>query len=306
MKVCNLPLVSVIMNCYNGERFLKGSIDSVYSQTYSNWEIVFWDNASIDNSALIAKSYDRKIHYVLADKTTTLGKARGLAIKEASGKYIVFLDCDDIYLPKKIEKQVSFMESNEYSMCYASAVIIDEKRKELKKTLVKNQSGYCFPSLLRHYEVNIQTVMVRSSVLRSNNNTFQESLVYSPDYDLFMMIASKSQVGVIKDFLVKYRISTGSLSKKCLELVYTENKFTLDRILKTHSELEKKYYPEFNYAYLKLHYYKAIFFISRGDNFNARKQLLKTKWSDWRYIVLYIVLLFPIVKKKYLLRLVNR
>ena len=148
--------------------------------------------------------------------------------------------------------------------------------------------------------------MVRSSVLRSNNNTFQESLVYSPDYDLFMMIASKSQVGVIKDFLVKYRISTGSLSKKCLELVYTENKFTLDRILKTHSELEKKYYPEFNYAYLKLHYYKAIFFISRGDNFNARKQLLKTKWSDWRYIVLYIVLLFPIVKKKYLLRLVNR
>ena len=65
------PLVSIIMNCYNGDHFLREAIESVYRQTYLNWEIIFWDNASIDNSANIAKSYDDRIKYYLAPNTTS-------------------------------------------------------------------------------------------------------------------------------------------------------------------------------------------------------------------------------------------
>ena len=95
------PLVSIIMNCYNSDRFLNEAIDSVYSQTYQNWEIIFWDNASTDTSAIIAKSYDERVKYHFESKTTSLGKARNLAVKKASGKYIAFLDCDDLWLPQK-------------------------------------------------------------------------------------------------------------------------------------------------------------------------------------------------------------
>ena len=95
------PLVSVIMNCYNGDRFLRQAIDSVYCQTYDNWEIIFWDNASTDSSAKIARSYDDKIRYFLATKNTPLGEARNLALNKASGKYVAFLDCDDLYFPNK-------------------------------------------------------------------------------------------------------------------------------------------------------------------------------------------------------------
>jgi len=97
------PLVSVVMNCYNSDSFLKEAIESVYNQTYSNWEIIFWDNASTDNSANIAKSYDERIKYYLAPKTTPLGEARNLALSYTTGEYVAFLDCDDIWISDMID-----------------------------------------------------------------------------------------------------------------------------------------------------------------------------------------------------------
>ena len=67
----NQPLVSVIMNCYNGQKYLKEAIDSIYKQTYKNWEIIFWDNFSKDASAKIAKSYDYRVKYFLPAETTS-------------------------------------------------------------------------------------------------------------------------------------------------------------------------------------------------------------------------------------------
>ena len=76
-------LVSIIMNCYNGQRFLKEAIDSVYQQTYHDWEIIFWDNASTDNSLKIAKSYDSRLLWFESDKTVLLGEARNKAINNS-------------------------------------------------------------------------------------------------------------------------------------------------------------------------------------------------------------------------------
>ena len=84
------PLVSILMNCYDGEKYLSEAIDSVYSQTYQNWEIVFWDNASTDSSSNIAKSYDERVRYYLAPKNTSLGEARNFALQRVRGKYIAF------------------------------------------------------------------------------------------------------------------------------------------------------------------------------------------------------------------------
>ena len=80
------------MNCYNGEKYLREAIDSIYAQSYENWEIIFWDNCSTDSSAEIAKSYDEKIKYFTVSSKLELGEARKLATEHARGKYLAFLD----------------------------------------------------------------------------------------------------------------------------------------------------------------------------------------------------------------------
>ena len=83
MNKNNQPLVCVIMNCYNGEKYLREAIDSVYAQSYKNWEIIFWDNLSTDSSAKIAKSYDSKLRYFVGQETIPLGAARNKALSKS-------------------------------------------------------------------------------------------------------------------------------------------------------------------------------------------------------------------------------
>ena len=116
----NHPInVSVIINCLNGERYLGEAIDSVYDQTFKNWEIIFWDNASLDNSAKIAASYDSKIKIFKSNKTESLGKARNNAIKKATGDLIAFLDADDKWAPRKLEKQVYLFNNQKVGLVFS-------------------------------------------------------------------------------------------------------------------------------------------------------------------------------------------
>ena len=110
------PLVSIIVNCYNGEKYLQDAINSIYAQSYQNWEIIFWDNNSNDNSAEIALSCDKKLRYYKSQSTTTLGKARAQAVSKAKGEYLAFLDCDDLWHTKKIEKQILFQKMERLSV----------------------------------------------------------------------------------------------------------------------------------------------------------------------------------------------
>ena len=107
------PLVSVIMNCFNGELFLRDSIESVINQTYENWELIFWDNRSKDKSAEIFKSYkDKRLKYFYADEHVTLYKARNLAIDQSKGDFISFIDTDDLWNKNKLELQIPYFKSN--------------------------------------------------------------------------------------------------------------------------------------------------------------------------------------------------
>ena len=107
-----MPKVTVIMNCYNSAEHLREAMDSVFRQSWPDWEIVFWDNCSTDDSAAIAQSYGEKVRYFLAEKTVPLGAARNLAIAKAEGSLLAFLDCDDEWLSTKLEKQVMLFNAN--------------------------------------------------------------------------------------------------------------------------------------------------------------------------------------------------
>ena len=128
------PLVSVIMNCHNGEKFLKESINSLMSQTYKNWELIFWDNKSFDNSKKIIKKFkDKRIKYFKSEKFRNLYHSRNLAIKKAKGKYIGFLDVDDLWERTKLKKQMKhFLKNQNIKIIYSNFFLINQIKKKKK------------------------------------------------------------------------------------------------------------------------------------------------------------------------------
>ena len=116
------PLVSVVINCFNGEKYLREALDSVITQTYKNWEIIFWDNKSTDKSAEIFKSYkaSRLKYYCASSHANILYEARNYALKKANGDFIAFLDVDDWWLPNKLEKQIPLFNDPDVGLVYGN------------------------------------------------------------------------------------------------------------------------------------------------------------------------------------------
>jgi len=297
MRNSDLPLVSVVMNCYDSETYLKEAIDSIYSQDFDDWEIIFWDNKSTDGSAEIAKSYDSKLKYYLADTHTVLGAARNLALSKAKGKYISFLDCDDLYLPNKLSLQVNLMETYGFPLSYGSAIIIDEKGADVRKESVSYQSGNVFANLLSRYEINMQSVMIRRDILHHDQLSFDQSMRYCPDYKLFMEIASRYDLGVIEDYIVKYRHTANSLSKQTTDYVSSEIKYTLDGIFNRDPNLKEIYSAQVELSYGKLHYYDTINALLKNERVIAKRHMSEIKFQRWQYFLLYTFLYLPISDK---------
>ena len=109
------PVVTVAMNCFNCSKYLHEALESVFKQTFMNWEIVFLDNASTDNSYDIVRScsYFDNIVYVKLDEKISLAEARNIVFGYSRGKYIAILDCDDIWLPQKLEKNLELFLAND-------------------------------------------------------------------------------------------------------------------------------------------------------------------------------------------------
>ena len=117
------PLVSVLINCFNGEKYLSQAVESVITQTYKNWEIVFWDNQSSDSSAEKFQQYakkDDRLRYFYSSKHTLLYEARNLAIKKTRGEFIAILDADDWWHPQKLEMQIPCFKDKKVGMVYSN------------------------------------------------------------------------------------------------------------------------------------------------------------------------------------------
>ena len=113
--------VSVIMNVHNGEEFIEEAILSVIKQKYQNWELIMWDNKSIDKTSLIiGKFKDNRIRYFKSDQFDKLYSARNKAINKSEGELISFLDADDLWLPNKLSSQIKVMSNNKIDFCFIS------------------------------------------------------------------------------------------------------------------------------------------------------------------------------------------
>ena len=121
------PLISIIINCFNGEKYLKDCLISVLNQSYTNWEVIFWDNQSSDNSKRIFLEFkDKRFKYYNSNNHTTLYEARNNAIKKSTGEIIAFLDTDDWWEKNKLEKQVPLFENKKIGMVYSNCYLFFE------------------------------------------------------------------------------------------------------------------------------------------------------------------------------------
>ncbi len=134
----DIPLVSIIMPVYNSEKYIGRTLESVISQSFNDWEIIIVDDCSTDNSANIIKSYmneDKRIKYYKLKINSGAAISRNTAIKNAIGKYIAFLDSDDIWHPEKLSKQIEIMEKNDYNFTCTDYNKIDDNDLDLNKTI---------------------------------------------------------------------------------------------------------------------------------------------------------------------------
>ena len=283
--------VSILMNGYNAQEYLKEAIDSVYAQTFQDWELIFIDNCSIDSTKAIVDSYDNKIRYHKTEQNIPLGAARNFGLQYCKGEYLAFLDTDDIWIEDKLEKQIKVMDENkEFKLCYGGVIYIDKDSREIGDMLPQATNGDVFAQQLKRYEINMQSVILRND----NNIKFNEKLRHSPDFDLFITIALKFKVYVIKNFIVKYRKLSNSLTSKNIDVWWSEMKYTLDKLFLEDQNLKEEYHKEYKIAYAKVIYYKVRYLISINKISEARKELSTIKLTNKIYFILYIILLFPI------------
>tara|TARA_A100001011_G_scaffold400354_2_gene514314 strand:+ start:790 stop:1692 length:903 start_codon:yes stop_codon:yes gene_type:complete len=208
------PLVSIIINCFNGQRFLSDALTSIVNQTYKNWEIIFWDNQSKDNSKKIFFSFkDKRFKYFYANKHTVLYEARNLAIKKAKGKYISFLDTDDVWENNKLATQIPLFKNNDIAMVYSNIWIGNSELKRKKIHIKKKQkSGLIYENLIENYNIPIISTILRSSILKKFKKKFDKKLSVIGDFEFFLRISKRFKIVYIHDPLAIYRLHGNNYS----------------------------------------------------------------------------------------------
>ena len=217
----NSPLVSVIIPCYNTEKYVESAVRSIMSQTYKNLEIIITDDCSTDNTFTILQrlvAEDSRIKLYKNEINLKIVKTLNNMILQANGKYIARMDADDISLPKRIENQVDFLEKHrDYGFCGTNAFYINEKGKKFRFShlpITAEENLFC----LGFYSSFIHpAVLIRSETYKEN--LYDENFLYAEDYELWVrLIVSKGIKGDnLKERLFEYRFfekQTSSVFRK--------------------------------------------------------------------------------------------
>ena len=269
MTMTDNPLISIIMNCYNGEKYLQEALDSVINQTYKNWELIFWDNQSTDKSVNIVHSYnDNRIKCFYSKRHTLLYEARNLAIEKSQGGYLAFLDVDDYWDLTKLEKQMLvFSKNSEVAIVYSNFSFKNEIKNTFKEFNNKKlPEGMILDKLLRKNFMGLVTVLLNRGFFDEHEKIFDPRLHIIGDYDMAIKISAKWKVSCVQQPLATYRWHGGNESISHQELCIKE----MERW-----SMEMKKSPEisnnkgFQVLLNQITYVKAMFLLMKGEKLTA-------------------------------------
>ncbi len=306
MTINNLDLkeeVSILMNCYNGEKFLKESIESVFKQSHTNWKIFFVDNCSEDASEEIAKSFGPKIHYLRTKKNVSLAEARAFGIRECKGKYLMFLDVDDRYQPNTIKILLNEIKNSDYLAVYAGHKNIDINGKYIGSYNPKPKSGYIFDKLLVQWDIPTASLIMNLESYKKLDVRYDKNIIISSEYDHFLRLATNNKFKCIPGEIIDYRIHHGGLTYEKQSYAYKDRINTLKKIIKNDPSLLKKYPKEFNEAFARADYYLSRTFYLKGEIVNARRVIRKHIFLSKEYLAVYVIFFLPKSIRDYIFKI---
>lgn len=207
-KVYNCPLVSVVIPFYSNANWLHECIASVLNQSYPCYEIIVVNDGSPEDMSNFIKKYGDKIIYILKDNHGPAA-ARNIGIDLATGDYIAFLDSDDIWCDRKIEKQVDLMERTKAIWSHTSYSLFKDREpcKIYRQIDVSHYQGMVFPRCLLSSPIATPCVMINTSYLKENPHLrFAEQMRYGQDGYLWINLAVNNHLSVVSDILTKVRV----------------------------------------------------------------------------------------------------
>jgi glycosyltransferase involved in cell wall biosynthesis len=209
-----MSLVSVIIPAYNKSDYTCRTVDSVLAQTYPQIEIVVVDDGSTDDTRQRLEAYGGRIRYVYK-KNGGACSARNEGIRQAKGEYLAFLDCDDLYLPAKIEHGVQYLQGHpEAGFVHTKAYTMDQHDKVVGvyERLAGRRDGWIADRLILGNFVCNSTVVARRSCVEKAGS-FDESMFMPADWDMWLRLAEQAPAGYIDEPLTKYRITDNYVFK---------------------------------------------------------------------------------------------
>lgn len=268
------PLVSVIINSWNGEKYIHESVQSVINQTYEKWEIIFWDNQSTDQSQQrLLKFNDKRIKYFLAKKHSRLYDARNLAIDRAQGELVAFLDVDDKWLPNKLMQQVSVFKNKNIGFVYSNYIIQNERSNTSRLAFKSSKQGTTsLSSMLIDYRIGMLTLIVRQQALKEFSINFNPEYEIIGDFDIVTNLASISHGVYINNPLAVYRLHDSNTSFKNEDLMIWELELWFETI-KNHPVLGQK--KNLILSRNRINYIKGKNFVLNGFRLEALSLLFQ-------------------------------
>ena len=237
-------MISVVMLVYNGSLYLREAIESILAQTLTDFELLIINDGSTDDSLAIINSYaDSRLRVICNEKNVGESASRNIGLENAQGEYIAILDCDDVSLPQRLEKQLQFMKAYPQIGVSGSWVsTIGEQGSQLWQYPTHPEKLRC--ELLFHNVLANSSVMMRRNILLNNGIRYQ-SLGYAPDYALWVKLVQHNiLLANIPEVLVYYRVHAAQLSRQvnhehdvCEKLIYLSQLSELG-IYPTTQELE--------------------------------------------------------------------
>jgi len=272
------------MNCFNGEQFIKDAIGSIYAQTYSNWEVIFWDNASTDESYNIVSKYDSKIKKFRSEINVSLGEARNKAVEHASGDWLAFLDVDDIWLPKKLELQLAGLATGDYLLSYGGINEVDKDLNVIRVLSPRWKTGFQLKSQLLYFEINLVSSMVDRKKLIQLGLNFDPQMQASEEYNLYMRLLPHGSVYVCEDIIALYRVYSESLTYQKVDRLALERRMTLAALVVSSPPISEM--NEFIIATRQADYYEACA-LMRKKEFDTARVLLRKHTTSPLFAGLY-------------------
>ena len=291
------PTVSINLCCYNSEKFLEETLQSIFSQTYKDWELVIINDGSTDATEAIINKYIRHGYSIIYhyQQNKGLGSSRNEALKRSQGEFIAFIDHDDLWMPEKLEKQITLFQDMDVGLVFTDVVNFDDKGShQILYDHFKYRTGYCFSNLLLKNYLCLSSVMIRKKCLNGLSDWFCSKLSWLEDRDLFLRIASKWKLDIVDLPLIKRRVHSNNLTSQIDHSVKKEElNYLIERLIKQIPNFSSTYKREIKEMRTNHLVREAFYLFNSNRAIEARKLLFTKLLTHHKIFGVFLITLLP-------------